>query len=146
MGADLILQFGLQKPMNTPADFTEVERKRVSVALLERYGKIVPVQLADSELQFGGDLSKLITYPTIYWNELGAHFVVCKVAHGRYRCQFFYSDAEQYGTDHEEYDNLDICVLTLLQVQEEHGRQFSNISSGATVAKLDVDYDDSLVV
>ena len=132
--------------MNTPADFTEVECKRVSVALLERYGKIVPVQLADSELQFGGDLSKLITYPTIYWNELGAHFVVCKVASGRFRCQFFYYDDEQYGTGHEEFDNLDICVLTLLQVQQDHQRQLSDISSGATAVSLDVEYDGPLVV
>jgi len=39
--------------MNSIPDFTEVERKRVSAALFERYGKIVPTQLADSELQLG---------------------------------------------------------------------------------------------
>lgn len=132
--------------MTNIPDFTEVERKRVSVALFERYGKIVPFQLADSELQLGGDPAQLTTFPTIYWNELGAHFVVCKIAPGRYRCQFFYSDAEQYGTGHEEYDNLDICVLTLLQVQQDHERQLSDISSGATAANLDVDYDGLLVV
>lgn len=132
--------------MNTIPDFTEVERKRVSVALFERYGKIIPFQLADSELQLGGDPSRLTTCPTIYWNELGAHFVVCKVAPGRYRCQFFYSEAEQYGTGTDEYDNLDICVITLLQVQQDHERQLSNISSGATAAKLDDEYHGPLVV
>jgi hypothetical protein len=132
--------------MNSIPDFTEAERKCVTVALIERYGKIVPLQLADSELQLGGDLSRLTVCPTLYWNELGAHFVVCKVAPNRYRCQFFYSDAGQYGTGQEEYDNLETCVLTLLQIQQEHARLLSNISSGATAAKFDVDDDVPLVV
>ncbi len=131
--------------MNIP-DFTDSEQKRVAVILLERYGKVVPMQLADSELQLGGDPEQLTTCPTIYWNELGAHFVVCKVAPGRYRCQFFYSDAEQYGTGQEEYDNLDICVLTLLQVQQDHERQLSSISSGASAANLDDEYHGPLVI
>ena len=132
--------------MSTIPDFTEVEHKRISAVLFERYGQLVPVQLADSELQLGGDPSQLTICPTIYWNERGAHFVVCKVAAGRYRCQFFYSDAEHYGTGHEEYDSLEVCVLTLLQVQADHEQQLSNISSGATAANLDVDYDGPLVI
>jgi hypothetical protein len=43
--------------MNSIPDFTDVERKRVSVTLVERYGKIIPFRLADSELQLGGDPS-----------------------------------------------------------------------------------------
>jgi hypothetical protein len=133
--------------MNTIPDFTEIEHKRISVALFERYGKLVLVQLADSELQLGGDPSQLTTCPTIYWNERGVHFVVCKVAAGRYRCQFFYSYAEHFGTGSDEYDNLDICVLTLLQVQSDHERQLANISSGAKAAILEGDeYLGPLVV
>jgi hypothetical protein len=30
-------------------DFTEIEQKRVSALLHERYGKLVTIQLADSE-------------------------------------------------------------------------------------------------
>lgn len=133
--------------MTAIPDFTEVELKRISAALFERYDKFVPVQLADSELQLGTDPSQLAVCPTVYWNERGAHFVVCKVAAGRYRCQFFYSDAEHYGTGCEEYDNLDICVITLLQVQSDHERQLSGISSGATAANLNADdYTGPLVI
>ena len=85
--------------------------------------------------------------PTFYWNERGAHFIVRKTGEGRYRCQFFYSEAEPYGTGKDEYDNLDNCVLTLLQVQADHGRQLANVSSGATAANLNEnDYHGPLVV
>lgn len=133
--------------MTAIPDFTEAERKSVNVLLLERYGKLVPIQLADSELQLGIDPVDLSLCPTIYWNERGAHFVLCKVGESRYRCLFFYSDAEQFGTGREEYDNIDTCVLTLLQVQSDHERQLANISSGATAATLkNDDYDGPLVI
>jgi hypothetical protein len=35
--------------------FADSEQKRVSALLLERQGKVVPLQLADSELQLGGN-------------------------------------------------------------------------------------------
>lgn len=128
-------------------DFTEAEHKLVAAFLLERYGKLVPIQLADSELQLGADPAQLTLCPTLYWTERGAHFVVCKVAAGRYRCQFFYSEAEQYGTGHEEYDGLGTCVQTLLQVQSDHERQLARVSSGATAASLnDDDYSGPLVI
>jgi hypothetical protein len=128
-------------------DFTEAEQKRVSAILLERYGKLVPIQLADSELQLGNDPSQLSLCPTIYWNERGTHFVLCKVAVSRYIAQFFYSDAEQYGTGHDEYDDIGICVRTLLQVQTDHEHQLANISSGATAANLNQDdYQGPLVI
>ena len=62
--------------MTSIPDFTEAEDKRVSGMLFERYAKFVPIQLADSELQLGDDLSQLTVCPTIYWNERGAHFIV----------------------------------------------------------------------
>jgi hypothetical protein len=127
-------------------NFTDAEHKRVSGLLFKRYGKLVPIQLADSELQLA-DPSQLTVCPTFYWNERGAHFIVCKVAADRYLCQFFYSEAEQYGTGRDEYDSLDNCVLTLLQVQSDHERQLSNVSSRVTAANLkDDDYYGPLVV
>lgn len=137
----------IENIMTTIPDFTEAERKRISIILLERYGKIVPIQLADSELQLGRNPASLTLCPTIYWSERGAHFVVCKVGESRYRCQFFYSEAEQYGTGRDEYDNLDTCTRTLLQVQSDHERQLANVSSGATAATLkDDDYHGPLMV
>ena len=133
--------------MNDIPDFTETEQKLVSALVFKRYGKLIPLQLADSELQLGADPENLTLCPTLYWNERGAHFVVCKVAVSHYRCQFFYSDAEQYGTGRDEYDDLENCVLTLLQMQSDHERQLSNVSSGATAANLnDDDYHGPLVI
>lgn len=135
--------------MTTIPDFTEAEYKHVAALLFDRYGKPVPIQLADSELQLGPgpDPAQLTLCPALYWSERGAHFILCKVAADRYRCQFFYSEAEQYGTGKDEYNDLRECVMTLLQVQSDHERQLANISSGATAANLnDDDYHGPLVV
>ena len=127
-------------------DFTETELKLVSASLFERYGKLVPFQLADSELQLDAASEELTLCPTIYWTERGAQFVVCKVAVDRYRCQFFYSETEQYGTGHDEYNSLGDCVVTLLQVQSGHERQLANISSGVTRADIDDDYHGPVMI
>jgi hypothetical protein len=128
------------------ADFTETEQKLVSTLLFQRYAKLVPMQLADSELQLDPASNELTLCPTLYWTERGAHFVVCKLADARYRSQFFYSESEQYGTGKDEYTDLNQCVLTLLQVQADHERQLANVSSGATRAQIDEDYSGPLVI
>lgn len=64
--------------MSAIPDFTEAEYKLAAALLFDRYGKLVPVQLADSELQLGTDPAQLVLCPALYWNERGAHFVVCK--------------------------------------------------------------------
>ncbi len=131
--------------MNVP-DFTEAEQKMVSAELFQRYGKPVTLQLADSELQLDPASTELTLCPTLYWTERGAQFVICKIDEGRFRSQFFYSDADQYGTGKEEYQGLHTCVVTLLQVQADHERQLANTSSGATAANLDEEYQGPLVI
>jgi len=85
--------------------------------------------------------------PTHYWNKRGAHFVMCKVAASRYRCLFCSSEAEQSGRGRDEYDSLEGCVMTLLQVQADHERELFNISSGTTAANFkDNDYQAALVI
>ena len=74
----------------------------------------------------------LTVCPTLYWSERGAHFVVFKVGDARFRCQFFYSDADHYGTGRDEYDDLSFCVRTLLQVQSDHERESASASARAT--------------
>jgi len=130
----------------TVPEFTDAEHKLASGILFERYGKLVPMQLADSELRLDELSGELTLCPTIYWAERGAQFVVCKVAAERFRCQFFYSETEQYGTGHGQYDSLGDCVVTLLQVQSDHERQMANISSGATLAKDENDYHGLVVI
>ena len=133
--------------MNTNIpDFSEDEQKLVSAQLLYRYGEVVPLQLADSELQLDPASDDLTLCPTLYWCERGAHFVVCKVADGRYRSQFFYSDTEHYGTGKDEYTDLRECVVTLLQVQSDHERQLADAAERATGAKIDSNYDGPLMI
>jgi hypothetical protein len=132
--------------MNAIPDFTDAEQKLVSTILFERYGKLIPFQLADSELQLDASPDELTLCPTIYWAERGAQFVVCKIAPERFRCQFFYSETEQYGTGHNEYNSLGDCVLTMLQVQSDHERQLANISNSATLAHIDDDYQGPTVI
>jgi len=133
--------------MNTAIpDFSDAEQKLVSTILLERYGKLVMVQLADSELWLDAVSEELTLCPTIYWAERGAQFVVCKVAPERFRCQFFYSETEQYGTEHGVYNSLGDCLLTLRQAQSNHERQLANISAGATLADSGEDDHGSVVI
>jgi hypothetical protein len=106
-------------------DFTAAEQELVAQLLMRRYARPVEVQMADSELQLTRESVALTLCPTLYWCERGAQFAVCKTGAGRYRCQFFYSEATQYGTGRAEYDDLENCVMTLLQVQADHERQQS---------------------
>jgi hypothetical protein len=72
----------------------------------------------------------------VYCTARGAQFVVFQTGESRYRCQFFYTDADHYGTGRDEYDDLETCVLTLLQVQSDHERD-STATSAATVPPAD---------
>ena len=127
----------------TVSNFTEAECQLVAELLLQRYNQPVLPELADSELQLDPASPELTTCPALYWSERGAHFVVCKVAQARYRCQFFYSDTDHYGTGHDEYTDLWICVQTLLRVQADHESQRRGIPSGATAVELPTDSADA---
>ena len=124
------------------ADFTEAERELVVEILQQRYLKPLLPEPADSELKLDPASDEMTLCPTLYWAERGAHFVVCKVSQGHYRCQFFYADADHYGTGQDEYTDLRHCVLTLLRVQADHEAQSAGISSGATAAVLATHDDD----
>jgi hypothetical protein len=117
-------------------DFSDTEQQRVASLLQQRYGRPVAMELADSELQLEPE-APLVSCPTLYWAERGAHFVVCKLAGDRYRGQFFYTDAEQFGTGRREYDDLGECVLALLRAQSDHER--ARVFPGATAEDLGKD-------
>ena len=96
--------------------FSEIERETISSLLRKRYGKNVSFEEVECELDLGSGPQP---FPAIYWFERGANFVLVK-ARGKYRSQFFYTEADHYGTGRMEYDDLEDCVKTLLQVQADH--------------------------
>jgi hypothetical protein len=134
--------------MNIP-DFTDAEWQLVNQILLERYGRLVQLQSADVELQLDPTSETLTTCPSLYWSELGAEFVVSKLAEQRFRCQFFYSADEQFGTGRDFYDNLGDCVTNVLQIQaDHHGTRSAALTEtlGNKTPEQDDDYHGPLVI
>lgn len=120
-------------------DFTAAERELVAALLLRRYGKPVAVEDAEAELQLDPTQDAPIACPTLYWSGRGAHFVIGKVGAARFRCQFFYTDADHFGTGRDEYADLEECALALLRMQADHEKVSAGVSSGATAADLAAD-------
>ncbi len=104
-------------------DFTDTELWVARTTVQERYGKSVSIELADSELRLDPESTTLTFCPTLFWTERGTSFVIFKVGESRYKCQFFYSPNEQYGTGRDVYDDLGECVTHVLQLQADHERQ-----------------------
>jgi hypothetical protein len=133
--------------MTTIQEFSDSERQLVAQTLRERYGHDVTMEVAEAEIALDPDSEEITLCPTIYWEERGAHFVIVKTGDSRFRSQFFYNEAAQYGTGMESFDNLGDCLITLLQVQSDHERQMQGIRSGMT--RLDIkddSYDGPLVI
>lgn len=105
--------------MNLP-DFTDSEFQLVNQILLERYNRIVPLQSVEVEMLLDPAAKAPTPCPALYWSELGAEFVVAKTGEQTFRCQFFYSPNEIFGTGRDTYDNLGDCVVTLLKLQADH--------------------------
>ena len=117
-------------------DFNSAERWVIESALKERYGHIVPIELADSELKLDPGAPVLTVCPTVFWSERGCNFLIFKTAEDRYRSLFFYSDEEQYGTGRDEYEELAECVGLLLQLQADHEKQRQGVQSGMTGGQI----------
>lgn len=118
---------------NSIPDFTASERRLVNQTLQERYGKPVAVESVEAELLLDPFDSATTPCPSLTWVERDAHFVIFKTGdknHSRFRCQFYYIEAEQFGTGKDEYDSLGDCMITLLQVQSDHERKRISLRSG----------------
>ena len=118
-------------------DFNSAERWVIESALKERYGRFVQIELADSDLQLDPGTPVLTACPTVYWSERGCNFLIFKTGEDRYRCQFFYSDEEQFGTGRAEFDELAECVSLLLKLQADHEKQLLGVQSGMTGSQID---------
>ncbi len=113
-------------------DFNSAERWVIESALKERYGRIVPIELADSELKLDPGAPVITVCPTVFWSERGCNFLIFKTGEDRYRSQFFYTDEEHYGTGRAEYDELAECVGLLLKLQADHEKLRQGVQTGMT--------------
>lgn len=118
--------------MNPLPDFTETELKVIKDTLKERYDEPVEVQCADSELRLHPGDRELTICPVVYWVVGKCHFVICKTGQTNFRCQFFYSVREEYGTGTDEYTDILDCIVTLLHVQADHEIKMNNGNHDST--------------
>ena len=137
-------------PTTSPiADFSDSDLQLLGQILFERYARLVPIQSADAELQLDPQQETLTLCPSLYWEERGANFVVIKIGDNRFRCQFFYSADEQFGTGRDFYDNLGDCVTNVLQIQaDHHGTRSAALTEtlGNKTPPQDEDYHGPLVI
>lgn len=103
--------------------FTPSDLALVQAILKERFGYDVEVQEVETEVRLTPADRELTVCPSLFWKAEDCGFVVAKTGPASYRAMFYYSVKDRYGTGREEYDNLGDCVITLLKVQEEVGRQ-----------------------
>ncbi len=109
-------------------DFTEPELKTIRESVATRWKKEkIEFHPADVETKLSIDSEELTECPAIFWRQKSCHFLVIKPGENQYRCQFFYSPHDQYGTGINEYNDLKKCVTSLLQVQADH----ENMRSGS---------------
>ena len=108
--------------MDLIPNFTPNDIETVRQLVHQMYRETIEIQLANSEILLDLKPEQRINCPTLFWHVHGANFAVIRSGLDRFRCQFFYTPYEQYGTGQEEYDSLEQCVTTLLQVQADHDR------------------------
>ena len=105
-------------------DFTPAENETVRQIVHEIYRETVEFYPADSEIMLNHGRRQLVDCPTLFWHSRDANFAVIRSGLNWYQCQFFYAPRDQYGTGREEYDSLEKCITTLLQVQADHERDY----------------------
>ena len=108
--------------MDSIPNFTPAEIEMVRHLVHQRYQETIEIHLADFELMLDLKREQRVDCSTLFWHMHGANFAVIRSGLNRFRCQFFYTPHDQYGTGREEYDSLEQCVTTLLQVQANHER------------------------
>ena len=108
--------------MDSIPNFTPADIETVRQLVHQRYREEIEIQLTNSELMLNPKGEQQVDYPTLFWHVHGANFAVIRSGLNRFRCQFFYTPHDQHGTGRKEYDSLEQCVTTLLQVQANHER------------------------
>lgn len=118
--------------MSSIPEFTDTELGVVQQTLKERYGHEIETQLADSDIRLHSTDRELTLCPAIYWKVDDCHFIILKTGETAFRCQFFYSVREEYGTGVREYDDILDCVVSLLRTQSDHSVERNNSAANGT--------------
>ena len=111
--------------MDSIPKFTPADIEMIRQLVYQRYRETIEIQPADSELMLNPKHEQPVDCPTLFWYAHGANFAVIRSGLDRFRCQFFYTPHDQYGTGREKYDALEQCVTTLLQLPAGHERNHS---------------------
>lgn len=106
--------------MSSIPDITETEQWAISTTLKERWPKLsIELQLADVEVRMHPGDRELAECPAIFWQVDEASFIIIKVAERVYRAQFFYRGYQQYGSGAKDFDDINDCLVTMLQVHAD---------------------------
>lgn len=116
--------------MSITPDFSDNEIKTVTDTLNDYYGKPKQVELADVELRLAQKANELSTCPALYWENQGCHFLLAKLGPFQYRGQFFYRGDEQFSSEHDSFDDLRDCTVTLLHLQAGQHMQHETGTKG----------------
>ena len=108
--------------MDSIPNFAPADIETVQQLVYQRYGRGIEIQLTNPELMLNPTGEQQIDYPTVFWHVHRANFAVIRSGLNRFRCKFFYTPHDQHGTGRKEYDSLEQCVTTLLQIQANHER------------------------
>lgn len=127
--------------------FDPRERRAIEAAMIFRYAEPVALEEADVELKLDADSDALTGCPSIYWQERGTQFVVCKTAASRYRSYFFYTDDEQFRIGERDYDAIEDCLRELLQLQADHQAERAELKRRLAAIDLgDEEYTGPIVI
>lgn len=122
------------------SEFDEEELELLAALLERRYGRATAFECAEADIE--GVSPR--TCAAVFWEGRGAQFVVCKTGDSLYRAEYFLGDAAAFGA-RPEFDDLAVCVNTLLRLQADDERRRAGVFSGATAATLE-EYDGPTVI
>lgn len=106
--------------MKEIVEFNDIELQLVQETVDRRYGSPTEIQQVVTELRLYPEDQELTPCSGLYWEGRNANFLICKIGTDRFRSLFFYRVHLQYGTGVPEYNDLNLCVTHLLQVQADH--------------------------
>ena len=106
--------------MSSIPDITDTEQWAVSTTLKERWPELsIELQLADVEIRMHPGDRELTDSPAVFWQVDEASFIIIKTGDRVYRAQFFYRGYQQYGSGAKDFDDINDCLVTMLQVHAD---------------------------